>query len=65
MRARVRKRFHGVEKQFDKWWWKNNGGYDQYISCVKYNFWNDPLKKKRKSMLVKSFNKYIIRHNLE
>lgn len=38
---------------------------DQYISCVKYNFWNDPLKKKRKSMLVKSFNKYIIRHNLE
>ena len=30
MRARVRKRFHGVEKQFDKWWWKTNGGYDQF-----------------------------------
>ena len=30
MKYRVKKKFHGLDNQFDKWWDKKNGGSDYY-----------------------------------
>jgi len=66
MYDRVKKKFYGLEYQFDKWWNKKKGG--EYLSQQlkkTYTFWNDPRSKKRKHILVVAFNNYIIEKNLE
>ena len=66
MYDRVIKKIHGLEKEFDTWWNKKKGGY--FISKElqkKYTFFNDPIGKRRKYALIKEFNTYIIRNNLE
>lgn len=65
MRERVRKKFHGLEEEFDKWWVQKNGGYDTLETLTKYTLFNDPLGKRRRNKLVKVFNIYIKVHGLE
>ena len=65
MRDRVRKRFHGLEKEFDIWWKKTGGGDDISETLTKYTFWNDPFGRRKKAKLVKIFNIYIKDHQLE
>tara|TARA_B110000908_G_scaffold134619_1_gene159171 strand:- start:558 stop:755 length:198 start_codon:yes stop_codon:yes gene_type:complete len=65
MRERVRKRFHGLEKEFDIWWKKTGGGDDISETLTKYTFWNDPLGKRKRNKLIKIFNIYIKKHQLE
>lgn len=60
MKDRIRRRFHGLEKEFDKWWELRGGGSDisQQLKHT-YTFWNDPLGKRRKNELIQIFNMYI------
>uniref|UniRef100_A0A6C0B536 Uncharacterized protein n=1 Tax=viral metagenome TaxID=1070528 RepID=A0A6C0B536_9ZZZZ len=65
MRERVRKRFHGLEKEFDKWWVVRGGGEDISETLTKYTFWNDPLGKRKRNKLIKIFNSHIRDKQLE
>lgn len=68
MKHRVKKKFYGLDKKFDTWWDKKNGGSDYYNklkSQKKYSFWKDPLGKRKRNKLIIKFNKYIIAHGLE
>jgi len=65
MRRRVRKKFHGLEDQFDVWWNKTGGGYDISETLTKYKFWNDPFGKRKRNKLIRIFNLYIKVNGLE
>ena len=65
MKERVRKRFHGIEKPFDRWWDKKNGGYALSKSLRQYTWWNDIRGIRRRNHLVQAFNTYIRKHGLE
>ena len=65
MRYRIRKRFRGLEDEFDMWWRQRNGGYDTLRSLTKYTFWNDPFGERKKNKLIRTFNTYISVHGLE
>lgn len=60
MKERIKRRFHGLEKEFDKWWDMKGGGDDIYNELIRtYPFWKDPFGKRKKNELVQIFNMYI------
>jgi hypothetical protein len=66
MYDRVKKKFYGLEKHFDRWWNKKKGGHYLSQELKKtHTFWNDPRSKIRKRILIHQFNKYSKTHALE
>ena len=65
MEVQVRKKFYGIEEQFDIWWNMEDGGCALSEKLTEYTCCNDPFGKRKRNKLVQIFNKYIKDNGLE